>query len=187
MGNSMLKLRRPTGRPNFNMELPILIGWNPNIVTVPWVARPSSHYDPVINSNPPLTIQLHCTITLSTGTPRLDKDKQNIDHPWDDIVLTLIERVKYAWRTVRFRNLQCSYTVHYVAGNNADKNEHWPKPAGSCITQCSCNNTPKQNGQQKGGGGVLYLPQWPPTPVALSQIRVYGPGWPSLATIMTQS
>ena len=35
MGISMVKLRRPTGRPNFNMELPILVGRNPNIVTVP--------------------------------------------------------------------------------------------------------------------------------------------------------
>ena len=34
MGNSMSKFRRPTGRPNFNMELPILVGWNPNIITV---------------------------------------------------------------------------------------------------------------------------------------------------------
>ena len=33
MGNSMLKLRRPTSRPNFNMELPILVGRNPDIVT----------------------------------------------------------------------------------------------------------------------------------------------------------
>ena len=37
MGNSMLKLRRPTGRLNFNMELPIPVGRNPDIVTVPWL------------------------------------------------------------------------------------------------------------------------------------------------------
>ena len=33
MGNPMLKLIRPAGRLNFNMEL--LVGRNPNIVTVP--------------------------------------------------------------------------------------------------------------------------------------------------------
>ena len=31
--SSMLKLRRPAGRLNFNMKLPILIGRNPNIDT----------------------------------------------------------------------------------------------------------------------------------------------------------
>ena len=35
MGNSMLKLGRPVGRLNFNMELPIPVGRNPNIATPP--------------------------------------------------------------------------------------------------------------------------------------------------------
>ena len=35
MSNSILKLRRPTGRPNFDMELPITVGRNPNIVHSP--------------------------------------------------------------------------------------------------------------------------------------------------------
>ena len=36
MGDSMLKLRRPVGRLNFNMDLPIPVGLNPNSVTPPW-------------------------------------------------------------------------------------------------------------------------------------------------------
>ena len=31
MGNSMLNLRCPNTRLKYDMELPILIGWNPNI------------------------------------------------------------------------------------------------------------------------------------------------------------
>ena len=33
VGNSMLQLGRPVGRLNFNMELPIPVGRNPNIDT----------------------------------------------------------------------------------------------------------------------------------------------------------
>ena len=36
MGHYMLKIRRPVGRLNFNMELPIPVGRNPDIDTTPW-------------------------------------------------------------------------------------------------------------------------------------------------------